>query len=82
MKRINKRTARKLFNSKKDFLIVPCKINPNNVWGYRTEINQHYYNQFPEMLEFEKDFDVLVREYTFYNCSYETGYYPAYYIED
>ena len=46
MKRISKRTARKLFNEKKDFLIVPCKINPNNVWGYRTEINQHYYNQF------------------------------------
>ena len=61
MKRISKRTARKLFNEKKDFLIIPCKVNP--------EI-------------FEKDFDVLVREYTFYNCSYETGYYPAYYIED
>ena len=80
MKRISKRTARKLFNEKKDFLIIPCKINPNNMWGIGAKINQYYYNQFPEI--FEKDFDVLVREYTFYNCSYETGYYPAYYIED
>ena len=80
MKRISKRTARKLFNEKKDFLIIPCKVNPNNVWGIGAKINQYYYNQFPEI--FKKDFDVLVREYTFYNCSYETGYYPAYYIED
>ena len=46
MKRISKRTARKLFNEKKDFLIIPCKVNPNNVWGIGAKINQYYYNQF------------------------------------
>ena len=80
MKRINKRTARKLFNEKKDFLIIPCKINPDNVWGIGAKINQYYYNQFSETSK--KDFDVFIGEYTFYNCSYETGYYPAYYIEN
>lgn len=69
-KRIDKRIARKLYNNNIPVLIIPCKCNPGGAW--LTGI---------EMIKYDRTFDQFVNEFTYYNCNYELGYYPAFYKE-
>lgn len=71
MKRINKTTARKLYNAKKAVLIIPCKCRPGGAWltGFEMENDG------------SRTFDQFVNEFTYYNCNYELGKYPAFYVE-
>ena len=73
MKRINKTTARKLYNEHKDFWITACNMRPE--CGILIGSSS-----FERMTE--TPFDVMVNSFTYYNCDNERGRYPAYYIED
>lgn len=68
--KIDKRTARKLYNTGVEVLIIPCKCNPHGAWI--TGIT---------LINNERPFDALVNEFEYYNCCYELGYYPAFYKE-
>lgn len=70
LKRINKTTARNLFNRGIEILACPCKIDPCNPWGL----------VFTLETTLTENFDTAVNNITYYNCNYETGYYLAYYI--
>lgn len=70
MKRIEKRTAKKLFNGGKQIYAIPCRLNINSWWTTFMPLNN------------AKDFDKQVNEIEFYNCSYETGRYLHYYINE
>lgn len=72
MKKINKTTARKLYNSGINFTIVPCKCSPER-WGM--EVRSAEWNKNC------RTFDQLYNEYTYYNCGMEVGTYPAFYVE-
>lgn len=72
-RRINKTTARGLFDDGKTIRICPAKTNPDNVWGHYADIDYD---------DGEADFDSLVNAYTFYNCNAELGRYPAFYYRD
>ena len=76
VKRINKRTARKLFNEGKEFWIVPRFQDPLH-WGvlvnYKSDAN--YYVGY-------SSFDSLVNAFEYYNCNNERGCYAAYYVEN
>lgn len=69
-KRIDKRAARKLYNNNIPVLIIPCKCSPAGAWvtGFI-------------MTKEDRTFDQFVNEFTYYNCCYELGYYPAFYEE-
>lgn len=73
MKRIRKDQARKRYNAGEKIFIVPCKIRPDNLWGFRgCMVNNH-----------GRDFDSYVNEFEYYNCGYaETGRYAAFYIPE
>ena len=73
MKRINKTTARKLYNEHKDFWITACNMRPE--CGILIDSAS-----FERMTE--TPFDTMVNSSTYYNCDNERGRYPAYYIED
>lgn len=73
MKRINKTTARKLYNEHKDFWITACNMRPE--CGILIGSSS-----FERMTE--TPFDTMVNSFTYYNCDNERGRYPAYYIED
>ena len=76
-KKLNKTQARKLYNAGQTIMLVPCKVNPNNMWGIG-----HYFSN-AEGDGFERDFDKVVSYYSYYNCQYnELGKYCAYYIEE
>lgn len=68
MKKVNKITARNLYNSGEKVMLVPCKMrpNPHGVWV---------------SIAAGRSFDSLVNEFEFYNCSRPTGDYAAYYIK-
>ena len=75
-------TAKKLFEAGHKIRIVPNKINPNNMWGLCVDIKKidsvpieaiydiNYYN----------DFNRIVNDFRYYNCSNETGLYCSFYL--
>ena len=71
--RLDKRAARKAFNSGAEIMVIPCKCNPENafinfgVWVSKNEMSDDY------------DFDQFVNAFEFYNCNPETGRYASYY---
>lgn len=70
MKKINKTVARKLFNSKKPVIIIPCKCHPGGVWFTGFEMEN----------DGSRSFDQFVNEFTYYNCNSELGNRPAFYV--
>jgi len=74
MKRINKRIARKLFAESKPFYIIAHKMRPGGPFHMGMTVFPSAYH------EEQRDFDYMISNFSWYNCSYETGYYPAYYL--
>lgn len=68
--KIDKRAARKLYDNNQPVFIIPCKCSPGAMWltGF-------------EMVKEDQTFDQFVNAFTYYNCNYELGYYPAFYKE-
>lgn len=75
MKRINKITARKLWNEGHNFIIIPCNCSPKGFGALYTETDLSIEN-IPR-----RSFDAFVNEFECYNCNNKTGNYAAFYIE-
>ena len=81
-KRINKPTARKIYNHGCDILLLPCKVSESalydstsdNCWVRPTCIN------IIDSKSFENKFDRAVVNFEYYNCNAELGYYAHYYV--
>lgn len=81
-KRVNKATARKMYNHGCSILLLPCKVRESaiydstssNLWVRPCEIN------IIESSSFENKFDMAVNNFEYYNCNAELGYYAHYYV--
>ena len=80
-KKINKPTARKLYNNGITIYLLPCKVSETaltskNSWVSPVEISlftcTHSANKF----------DRTVNDYEYYNCNAELGYYASYYVTE
>ena len=72
-KRIDKRTARSLYNAGYTIYLVPCKIWPND---------QGWIRPYPISKKENELFDNHVNAFEYYNCNYnEFGCYAAFYIK-
>ena len=72
--RISKTRAKALYEAGDDVLFIPAKCNPaNDLYSLAIWENKFLAGQY-------ETFEKLVDYYTGYNCSRETGYYPAFYI--
>lgn len=71
--KINKRTARKLYNTGKPFWIVACNLRPQ----YGILIGSASFEHMAEI-----PFDAMVNSFEYYNCSNNTGRYAAFYTDD
>lgn len=69
MEKINVTRARKLFNSGKHIIIVPCKCSPESIFAYHA---------IPEFIY--GSFDQMIAEFSYYNCNAETGRLLNYYL--
>lgn len=72
MIRINKPLARKMFISGHTITVVPCKC------GWNNEVARMHLS----MLDTNCRFDTKVREFEYYNCNKDTGYYAHYYVTE
>lgn len=72
MKKITKRTARKLYDESKEFWITACHMRPE----CGILIGSLSFEQMAGV-----SFDAMVNSFSYYNCDGERGRYPAYYVE-
>ena len=85
-KRINKRAAEKAYNEGKMLYILPCKVNFANRWIKPVRVHKEStttmsIDGFNTTITRNREFDILVNAYTYYNCCNGLGKYPAFYIE-
>lgn len=73
-KRISKATAKKLFNSGNCIVVAPCKLRPFGPWHPECIIDG-FMEDDPD-----RTFDKIINAFIWYNCNYETGYYPSFYV--
>lgn len=72
MRKINKTAARKLWNEKKEFVIVSCNLRPEYGIRVRSEWTKLY-----------RDFDHFLTYFDAHNCGdSERGRYAAYYVDE
>ena len=71
--RISKAAAKKLYNAGEEICMLPCKLNPENM----------YFQPMGLQIDEEEgaSFEGAVNAATFYHCNYETGYYMNFYKE-
>lgn len=75
--KVQKRTAKKLYNSGKTIYLVPCNVYPSetNMWIKPCDVN----NAKEEMA----DFDSIVNGFEYFNCNdRQTGRYTSFYIKE
>ena len=70
--RVSKRAAFNAWQAGKVVTLCPCKMYPFGHWNIGIE--------FDPALN-ENPFVDIVRNFEWYNCNYETGYYSAYYLK-
>ncbi|MBP5412260.1 MAG: hypothetical protein J6Y47_03270 [Bacteroidales bacterium] len=72
LKRINKQTARKIYNMNLPVYFIPCKELPLSPWlDFGTWTTKE---------KTESEFDMFCNSFEYYNCNNETGKYIAFYI--
>lgn len=71
-KRITKAAAFNEYKNGNTIYLTPVKLAPGGFWNVGTPIK----NDSP------RKWESIINEFEFYNCSYETGYYTAFYIKE
>lgn len=75
--RISKSIARKRYNDGEVIYLCPCNLCPGGPWSSEVAV---CLTDGDGATSAPSDFDTVVNRFAFYNCNFESGYYPAYYI--
>ena len=75
VQRINKRRAKREYEAGKEIYLMPSKCALVNPWVSPCPIRKESEQWLGDT------FDNRIRDYQCYNCNYEVGYYPHYYVE-
>ena len=82
--RISKAKAIKMFSEDVTIRIVPCKYSPDNQWN-KIDFNRLEYERenMPDGVRVLADwcFNNFCVRWTYYNGTWESGYYPAFYVK-
>lgn len=80
--KVNKPLARKMYNNGLTIILVPCKCAVDNKVA-RAEISMlNCDDTDPITFTLANGFESRVREFEYYNCNKDTGYYASYYVSD
>lgn len=71
LKRVQKRTAARLYEQGFTIYMLPCNMRIDNMW-----MGLYEFSKQPD-----ETFEKIVNYYEFYNCNYETGDYAKFYVE-
>lgn len=81
-RQVNKPTARKMYNRGYGISVLPCKISLRRLSG-TYDYDWIQLIEIPKQIEGQYEvskFDRSVREFEYYNCNAELGYYAHYYV--
>ena len=92
MRRITKREAKKLFSAGKIVMFCPCKMRPSGPFSMAASIHPVEWLEKAELYNYdgstlwkgnvqETAWSLAYNSWSYYNASYETGYYPHYYVD-
>lgn len=70
-RRISKPIAKKVYDEGKELMVCPCKLRPGEPWHPEGIIRNTT----------NRKFKYVIRDYEFYHCNGETGWYLSFYIE-
>lgn len=80
--KISKQEARRRFGNGETIVLCPRKLRPGFPFAPHVTVNGSRWRQEtygnPTNSEL---WDRMYNSFCFYNCSWETGYYPHYYLE-
>lgn len=84
--RISKKEAEKRYNAGEIIRLCACKVSPVNVWGVYVDCQKEEFphignDGFNTIVPRNREFETVVNAFRRYNCNYEIGYYPAYYVK-
>lgn len=71
MEKVDKQRARKEYNAGNNVFLLPSKAVPGSIWIQPFKINKN---------TLQRDFETVLNEYAYYNCSTETGKRVTYYL--
>ena len=80
MIKIKKPLARKMYYSGHTITVVPCKCNVTNKVA-KAKLSMMCGGEI-DTITLSNSFDISVREFEYYNCNSETGYYAHYYVSE
>jgi len=86
--RISKRAARKRYAIGEPFYIIACNMRPGMPFSmgmpvFPDEQHKKHCEQYMRDTETrDQSFNQLCLDFAWYNCSHESGYYPAFYVEN
>jgi hypothetical protein len=78
--RITKREARARYEANETFVMCPHKMPPGGAWASHSTIFPAEYKPegYPDLWY---SFDSMYNSWAYYNASWETGYFPHFYVE-
>lgn len=75
-KKISQATAKKLYESGHDVVIIPCLCNPASAWMCGMSFNKN------DIHGIDDTFNYLITSMKYYNCNKENGMHLAFYQEE
>lgn len=83
--RIAKRNAEHRYNNGEVIYLCPFKLRPGEPYHPEIAITKTDFSEkcwSEHVVPNTRDFEKVVDDFTFYNCNYSVGHYPAYYIKE
>ena len=85
--RVSKKRAKKLYDEGQIIYLCPYRLRPGYPWHPEiavtktdlTELKEDFGVQY--FVSNTRDFETLVNDFAYYNCTWKNGEYPAYYIK-
>ena len=85
--RITKKEAARRYNAGEVIRLTACKLSPVSPWGCYSDAKKDHNatvsgDGFNSILARNREFETVVNAFTYYNCTNETGKYPAYWKKE
>lgn len=85
--RITKKEAARRYNAGEVIRLTACKLSPVSPWGCHSDTQKDHNatvseDGFNTTVARNRKFETVVNAFTYYNCTNETGKYPAYWKKE
>lgn len=85
--RITKKEATRRYNAGEVIRLTACKLSPVSPWACYSDVQKDHnatvsWDGFNTTVARNREFETVVNAFIYYNCTNETGRYPAYWKKE